>query len=334
MSIARFKVLFAGPLVSFQDAGRVGHMRFGVPASGPMDRFSHAAIHAMLGQTTRTAIEVSLGGLVLECTDGTVTCGIAGGAFSLITGQTGWQVATVQTGDKLTLRAGDWGSWGYLAFYGEIHTDQWLGHSATHTLSGLGGGTLRAGDTIEVHQTGAHPSRDGVYDVPAIARPRADIRVVVGPQDQHFAAGAVEAFTGAAYRMTDAFDRMGVRLDGPTLPLGNALSIPSEPILRGSVQVAGDGVPVVLLADHQTTGGYPKIATVMSVDTDRLAQLRAGDNLRFQAITAADAVASARADHAARHEALVVLSAPRASLSQKLMLSNLISGVTGDDNPQ
>lgn len=331
MSVARFKVTFAGPLVSFQDAGRSGHMRFGVPASGPMDRFAHAAAHTMLGTPPGgTAIEVSLGGLVLECLDGEVSCALTGGAFSLTNDVAGWQVVTVRTGDKLTLRAGPWGSWSYLAFAGNINADQWLGHTATHTLSGLGGGALRAGDTFEVHDAGIRPARIGTYDCPAIARKTANIRVVIGPQDHHFAPGVVETLTTTSYRMTDAFDRMGVRLDGAALPLGNALSIPSEPILRGSIQVAGDGVPVVLLADHQTTGGYPKIATVLSCDTDRLVQLRAGDPLRFRAVTAAQAITAARQDHAARVTALADLSGPRASLMQRLMQTNLISGVTDD----
>lgn len=327
MTMARFKVVFAGPLVSFQDAGRTGHMRYGVPGSGPMDRFALAAVHAMLGQPSCTAIEVSLGGLVLECIEGAVTCGVAGGAFTLTSDQSGWQVATIQAGDKITLRAGEWGSWGYLAFGGKIISNQWLGSSATHTLSNLGGGTLRAGDTFEVREASQRPTRDGLYSCPDIARATSDIRVVIGPQDQHFAPDAAITLTGAPYKMTDAFDRMGVRLEGMSLPLSDALSIPSEPILRGAIQVAGDGVPVVLLADHQTTGGYPKIATVLSTDTDRLAQLRAGDALRFRAIPAADAVLTARRDHAARQSALTDLAAPRASLAQRLMQSNLISGV-------
>lgn len=329
MTTVRFKVRFAGPLVSLQDAGRTGRMRFGVPASGPMDRFAFGAAHAMLGQAPSTAIEVSLGGLVLECLDGCVTCAMAGAAFSLDGGDAGWQVVTVSKGDRLSLRAGPWGSWCYLAFCGTIAADQWLGSSATHTLSGLGGSTLRAGDTVEIHDAAVKPGREGPYACPDIAGVPRDVRVIIGPQDHHFAADAVSTLTTAPYRMTDAFDRMGVRLDGATLPLANALSIPSEPILRGSIQVAGDGVPVVLLADHQTTGGYPKIATVLSSDTDRLSQLRAGDAFRFRAVTAAEAIALARHDHDQRAAALAALSAPRSTLEHLLSHANLISGVTG-----
>lgn len=328
MSVARFKVAFAGPLVSFQDAGRGGAMRFGVPASGPMDRFSFAAAHAMLGQPTGTTIEVSLGGLVLECIDGAVTCAVAGGAFDIAQTGTGWQVLTLQAGDTLTIRGGAWGSWCYLAFSGNIVTDEWLGSSSTHTLSGLGGGSLHADDRFTIQDAALHPSKEGPYDCPDIARPLTEPRIVIGPQDHHFAPDAVSTLTTTRYEMTDAFDRMGVRLNGAALPLGNALSIPSEPILRGAIQVAGDGVPVVLLADHQTTGGYPKIVTVLSGDTDRLAQNRAGDALRFTAVSAQDAILLARETHNARLAALETLGAPRASLQQRLMQANLISGVT------
>lgn len=329
MSVALFKVTFAGPLVSFQDGGRHGHMRFGVPASGPMDRFGYAAACAMLGQAPGTAIEVSRGGLALECLDGTVSCAIAGGAFGI---NADWEVLTVVAGDKLSLRASAWGSWGYLAFAGKITANEWLGHAATHVLSGLGGGTLGAGDTFEVHDAALRPDRNGAYDCPEIAHPRHDVRVVLGPQDQYFETGAVEALTTSTYHVTDAFDRMGMQLSGPTLALSDALAIASEPILRGAIQVAGDGVPVVLQADHQTTGGYPKIAHVLSADADRMAQLRAGDPLRFHIVSATEAVALARAEHSAQRQALTNLAAPRTSLTQRLMKVNLISGVSGDDD--
>lgn len=328
MTSAQFKVAFAGPLVSFQDAGRPGHMRYGVAASGPMDRVAFEGAHVMLGNPPGgTTIEVSLGGLVLECIDGAVSIAAAGGAFALNGDAPGWQVITVQKGDKITLRAGPWGSWCYLAFAGKISTNQWLDHSATHTLSNLGGGGLRIGDRFEVRDAVARPNRIGPYDCPELARPTADIRVVLGPQEQHFADDAVRLLTTTAFKMTDAFDRMGVRLSGTSLPLANALSIPSEPIMRGAIQVAGDGVPVVLLADHQTTGGYPKIATVVSADTDRLAQLRAGDALRFKAVSAADAITHAREAQAARLAAMATLAEPRATLTERLMRANLISGV-------
>jgi len=116
------------------------------------------------------------------------------------------------------------------------------------------------------------------------ARPRAEVRVVPGPQDRFFSPSTKEAFMTSAFMLTDAYDRMGVRLAGPSLRPEAALDMPSEAILRGSVQVAGDGVATVLLADHQTTGGYPKIATVLDADLDRFVQLRSRDRVVFRAV--------------------------------------------------
>lgn len=117
---------------------------------------------------------------------------------------------------------------------------------------------------------------------------------------------------------------MGMRLGGTKLELQEALSIPSEPIVRGSVQVAGDGVPTVLLADHQTTGGYPKIATVISCDTDRLVQRRAGQSVRFGSISSEQAIDDVRQFGEAKARYLAQVSVPRGSLQQRLMRENLI----------
>jgi allophanate hydrolase len=124
---------------------------------------------------------------------------------------------------------------------------------------------------------------------------------------------------------------MGVRLDGPQLVLDGALSIPSEPILRGAVQVSGDGIPTVLLADHGTTGGYPKMATVVSADLDRFTQKRAGDAVQFRAITAGDAIIAARKAGVAWRTYLADVSQPRGTLAQRLMRENLVGGVTTGD---
>jgi allophanate hydrolase len=120
------------------------------------------------------------------------------------------------------------------------------------------------------------------------------VHAVAGPQDRFFSVETLNDFASLPFHLTDSYDRMGVRLRGPMLEPEAALSIPSEAILRGSVQVSGDGVATVLLADHQTTGGYPKIATILSDDLDAFAQLRPHDRVRFQMISAADAVTRAR----------------------------------------
>lgn len=298
MTTATFRVAFAGPHVSVQDQGRPGLMRFGVPASGPMDRKALAMANVALGNPAGQAgLEVSLGGLSLACLDGALTVAVAGGGFILQTGgqkRGSWAVLTLRAGDVLTLRRGPWGSWTYLALAGRIVAPDWLGSLATHASSGFGGGRLATGQTLEIADAEVRAGREGPIACPVWARPRHVLRCVPGPQGRYFSAQTRAAFTGSCFEMTDAFDRMGVRLRGPMLAPAGALSIPSEPILRGSVQVSGDGVATVLLADHQTTGGYPKIATVLADDLDSFVQCRPRDVIGFRSVTPEAAVGVAR----------------------------------------
>ena len=298
MTDAVFKVAFAGPLVSIQDAGRRGMMRYGVPASGPMDRRAFAIANRALGNPVGAAgIEVSMGGLVLECLSGGCDLAIAGGGFIVecdVARLGSWTTLPIRAGQRLTIRPGPWGSWTYLAFAGQLAATDWLGSAATHTLSGLGGGKLMAGQEIIVTDATLQSDAPRALPCPIWARPRQQLHVTLGPQDRYFSAQTLADFQTQPFHTTTAYDRMGMRLRGPVIAPEAALSIPSEPILRGSVQVSGDGVATVLLADHQTTGGYPKIATVLSDDLDGFVQLRPNDALRFQAVTAAQAVGLAR----------------------------------------
>ncbi|PTX54548.1 allophanate hydrolase [Litoreibacter ponti] len=334
MAEAQLKVLFAGPLVTVQDAGRFGALRYGVPASGPMDRLSFAATHAALGQPPGAALEVSLGGIVLECVAGEVSVAIAGGAFTVDhagTRSVGAQVLTLSPGEKLTIRAGEAGSWCYLAFAGALQVADWMGSAATHALAGFGGGAVRTGDVLKVAGAEARGAREGAIPMFEPAQSD-DVRVVMGPQDHHFTDAALANFA-KPFTVSEAYDRMGMRLDGPELILGEALSIPSEPVQRGSIQVSGAQVPTVLLADHQTTGGYPKIATVIGPDLDALVQKRQGDAVRFKPVSAQDAVTLARA-HASQVAAyLDAISVPRGTLAERLMRENLISGFISEGDP-
>lgn len=331
MTDARFRVLVAGPLVSVQDAGRFGHLRFGVPASGPMDRLSHAAANVALGNPANaTAIEVSVGGVTLECLSGSVTLAIAGGGFAVHHGarlQSAWSVFTVKVGDRVSVNAGKWGSWAYVAFAGVLDVASWLGSTATHSLSGLGGGMLGPGYEVLVESARTSESRDGPIPIPAFAQPPSRVRVVPGPQQHHFEPEAITTLTSTAYAFSGAYDRMGVRLDGERLALRSALSIPSEPIIRGAIQVAGDGVPTVLFADHQTTGGYPKIASVLSSDLDQMVQFRPGDEFEFETVAPAEAIAITRSRHDSVSAYLEVVAKPRTSLDRRLYGENLIGGV-------
>jgi allophanate hydrolase len=187
------------------------------------------------------------------------------------------------------------------------------------------------GSTIRISETQIRDDRHGGIKQPTFITTNDAVRVVRGPQDRFFSDTAIKSFFSAQYALTDSFDRMGVRLSGPKLEIDSALSIPSEPITRGSVQVAGDGIPTVLLADHQTTGGYPKMATVISNDVDKVSQMRANDRMRFVEILPNDAVQATRksaTDHALY---LAEIAEPKGTLDQRLMRENLICGAIAGD---
>lgn len=330
MSDVEFSISFAGPLVTFQDIGRPGNMRYGVSASGPMDIVSFEAANAVLGnETKQTAIEISLGGLILQCHEGSITLAITGGDFLIeYQGQkiSSWTVLTIQKGERLSVRAGKSGSWAYLAFSGKLNVKDWLNSSSTHSTSGFGGGVLKTGQKFTLTDASNQANRIGPILKPNFYTNDL-IHAVLGPQDQYFMNTAIKIFSNSIFKVSDNYDRMGMQLTGPKLELKSALSIPSEPVVKGSIQVSGDGIPTILLADHQTTGGYPKIATVISSDINRLVQLRSNQNVEFIIINSNEALQKTRKFLDMKEKYLQKISISRGTLEQRLMNENLIGGV-------
>ena len=318
----------AGPLTTIQDAGRPGHMRHGVTASGPVDRPGFAAAHAALGnEPGGAAVELSHGGITLRCIEGEVGFALAGGDFAARVDADSlgsWTTGILRPGSRLTIRDGMHGNWATLAFAGSIDCRRWLGSAATLALAGLGGGRLVAGDTITIDADPVGENASWHYpEPPAETGP---VRIVLGPQQQFFAAESIEALLSQPFAAAPAFDRMGMVLDGPSLP-PLSVTMLSAPLLRGAIQVNGVGAATILLADHQTTAGYPRIATVISADIDRAAQHRPGETLRFAAVDVAEAIAIARRKAAASAGYLRLLAAGQGSLAERLFSANLIDGV-------
>ena len=330
MSDVDFSISYAGPLVTFQDIGRPGNMRYGVSASGPMDIVSFEAANAVLGNDTKqTAIEISLGGLILQCHEGSITLAITGGDFLIeYQGQkiSSWTVLTLQKGERLSVRAGKSGSWAYLAFSGKLNVKDWLNSSSTHSTSGFGGGVLKTGQKFTLTDASNQENRIGPILKPNFYTNDL-IHAVLGPQDQYFMNTAIKIFSNSIFKVSDNYDRMGMQLTGPKLELKSALSIPSEPVVKGSIQVSGDGIPTILLADHQTTGGYPKIATVISSDINRLVQFRSNQSVKFVLINSNEALQKTRKFLDMKEKYLQKLSISRGTLEQRLMSENLIGGV-------
>ena len=330
MSDVEFSISFAGPLVTFQDIGRPGNMRYGVSASGPMDIVAFEAANAVLGNDTKqTAIEISLGGLILQCHEGSITLAITGGDFLIeYQGQkiSSWTVLTLQKGERLSVRAGKSGSWAYLAFSGKLNVNDWLNSSSTHSTSGFGGGVLKTGQKFTLTDASNQENRIGPILKPNFYTNDL-IHAVLGPQDQYFMNTAIKIFSNSIFKVSDNYDRMGMQLTGPKLELKSALSIPSEPVVKGSIQVSGDGIPTILLADHQTTGGYPKIATVISSDINRLVQFRSNQSVEFKLISSNEALQKTRKLLDKKEKYLKKISISKGTLEQRLMSENLIGGV-------
>lgn len=295
------RILQAGPGATLQDGGRHGYLRFGVTPAGPMDRLAFDTANRALGNAPgTTAIEVGLGGLEFCVEDAPVSVAIAGGDFAITVDGKRLPPAVllrVEPGAVVRITAGSQGAWCYVALAGTLDVPPMLGSTATHTRSGFGGiegRGLAAGDRLTLAEPRALAA--GVLEVPWLDRPADVMRVILGPQDDYFAADQVQAFLDGPWTLSARGDRMAYFLEGPRLSHAQGFNIVSDGVAMGSIQVPGEGQPIVLMADRQPTGGYPKIATVIGADLGRLAQARPGSRLRFQAVPIAEAVAARRAD--------------------------------------
>jgi allophanate hydrolase len=331
--MAVLKIDHAGPLVTVQDQGRPNYMRYGVTPGGPMDRVAFTLGHYAMSQDPRASIEVSMGGLNLTCVSGAVTACVTGGGFTVILdGKTlpPWAAFELTEGAKLQIRAGEWGSWCYLSFAGILDTPTWLNSASTHMASDQCGVPLVMGDQISISDTRINAAKTGELLDATRLKPVQKIRVVMGPQDRFFSDETINEFLSNDFALTAEYNRQGVRLSGPALHINKPLDMPSEPIARGSLQVPGHGDPICLMADHQTTGGYPKIATIISADQDKIAQMRTGDTLRFVAVDIDTATTAAHVANAHLAGLRQQIDDQRLSLEQKLWNNNLVSGAIDD----
>lgn len=285
-----------GPLATIQDLGRLGWQRYGVVVAGAIDVFAFRAANALVGNPPgHAAIELTLAGGQYEIDGGDVRVAVTGGAFRIAIGGrpvAPWRSVRLRGGERLSIGSAPDAVRGYLAVAGGIDVPPVLGSRSTHVRSGIGGWqgrALAAGDRLPVGvPAGADP---GDLVLPEADRPAMPerVRVVLGPQDDHFDPSAIAAFLDGSYAVTKDADRMGYRLDGPKISHTGDDNIVSDGIAMGSVQIPGNGLPIVLLADRQPTGGYPKIATVIGPDLRAIAQARPGDRLRFQRVERAAA---------------------------------------------
>lgn len=325
----------AGPGVTLQDGGRHGYLRYGITAAGPMDPLMAATANRAAGNPLdATLLEISTGGVTLSAEGGAVGIALIAPGFRIALDgamMPGTVAMSLEPGRTLSVRAGAAGSWGYLAVSGRIAVTPILGSTATHTRSGLGGldgRGLAAGDRLPVSVGRPADSAPQRLVAPWLERDGSAIRVVLGPQDDYFLDDQIAAFLAGPWTVSPRGDRMACFLDGTPLKHAKGHDIVSDGVAMGAIQVPGNGLPIVLMADRQSTGGYPKIATVIGPDLGRLAQMRGGTRIRFRRVTVAEAVAARRAERDALREPVAREPVVRTDFASDFLLGlNLVSGV-------
>lgn len=293
--MSSIEVVSPGSLTTVQDLGRAGWAHLGVPRSGAADRPALLLANRLLGNADgAAALETTLSGprmrfetdAVIALTGSPVDASVDGrpvpmnSAFTVVAGGV-LRVGTAKTG----LRT-------YIAFAGGIDAPLTLGSAATDTLTGLGPAALQRGDVLKLRGGRASGALAPVPPLSAAAPQAAPIPlpvgplgdaivVVLGPRDDLFTSAAIDRFLNKRFRVSPASNRIGLRLEGPPLERTHAGELRSEGIVPGAIQVPLDGQPILLLADHPTTGGYPVIAVVVERDLSAAAQLRPGQEVRF-----------------------------------------------------
>lgn len=300
MSGRTIEVLRPGLLTTVQDGGRWGQQALGVPVAGAMDTASLRHANLLVGNPAgAAALEITLLGPRLRAAAPLVVA-VAGAPFELdVDGRPQPMDApfTLGAGAVLTFGRRHLGARAYLAVAGGLDVPLVLGSRATHLVSrmgGLDGRALRTGDrlpigpspTVQPHRAAAGPAAHWLRPGPQA------LRVLAGPQDDWFTEASRHALFTTAFTVSPRSDRMGFRLDGPALVRAHGGELLSEPVPFGAIQVPAGGAPILLMADRQTAGGYPKIATVIAADLPVAGQLGPGDHIRFLPCTRADAVAA------------------------------------------
>ncbi|MDD7174482.1 MAG: biotin-dependent carboxyltransferase family protein [Clostridiales bacterium] len=315
------EVITPGALTTVQDVGRAGHAAEGFPECGACDKYAMALANLLCGNTDclHTAVlEMTLMGATLRAQTPVIAALTGAQAAPTLNGQSvpmNWPFL-MKEGDVLEIGAFTGGLRGYLAVSGGFDVPAVLNSRATDVkthIGGLEGRALRAGDMLPVGQGDASARRlaalsrgaEAIAQKPWLLRPSTPqgflgdavmplLRAVPGPQDDAFTAEGLHTFTHGVYTVSSDSGRMAARLSGPAVASVRGSDILSDGIVEGSVQISANGQPIVMLADHQTTGGYAKIATVLPCDLPVLAQTRPGAPVAFRFVTPAGGMQALR----------------------------------------
>ncbi|WP_306569219.1 biotin-dependent carboxyltransferase family protein [Faecalispora jeddahensis] len=290
------KVISPGALTTVQDAGRFGFLQSGISVSGVMDSYSHRAANLLVDNPQEEAVlEVTLMGPVLEFQCST-RIAVTGAVMQLKLNDQPvpmWQTIPVKEGDRLSFAGIQGGCRAYIAFAGGLDVPVIMGSKSTNLkaqMGGFEGRMLKRDDIVPLKAPSGEAklwaaSEEWISKFPT----QITLRAVLGPQEDLFTEEGIASFLNTEYVVTPANDRMGYRLEGEEIIHKAGADIVSDGIVMGAVQVPSSGQPIILMADRQTTGGYTKIATVVTADLPLLAQAQAGTKIRFQQVSVEDA---------------------------------------------
>lgn len=339
----RLTLIDPGLGASLQDFGRRGLQRYGAPPAGALDRDALRLANALVGAPAdQAALEMRFLGPTIEAAADSVRVAVVGAdvAMRLSRAADGSEEeigpdrsARLERGDRLKVGALRGASTAYLAVEGGFAVAPTLGSRsffARGPFGGFFGRPLAAGDALPLARADARPGDERALAAPYASGQPARIRVVLGPQDDYFTAAGLETFLSTEWRVGADIDRMGLRLEGPVIEHAKGFNIVSDGLTTGAIQVPGAGLPIVLLADRGTAGGYPKIGTVITPDLGALGRLGPAGALRFAAVSARDGVAAARAragEIAAMIAGIVTFKGAPGLDLKKLYEGNLVTGL-------
>lgn len=291
----KLTILSPGPLTTVQDSGRFGALGKGFSPGGAMDMDAMTVANLLVGNAPGVGVlEMTMLGITARFDCETVIA-LTGADMSARLNDrpiARYASVAVHPGDVLTMGAASRGMRAYLAVTGGFDLPLVMGSVSTNlkcALGGFQGRKLKTGDELPLNQSGA-PFLPRQVSPPEDYPDCISLRVLLGPQDDAFTQKGIDTFLGCEYTVTDKADRMGIRLSGEIIESKNGVDILSDGIAAGSVQIPASGTPIIMMADRQTTGGYAKIATVISADLSRAAQARPGTRIRFARVTEAEAI--------------------------------------------
>ncbi len=294
-------IISSGPYTSIQDKGRIGYQAYGVPEGGSMDDDARICANWLVGNNADAAgLECYMGGVCFH-TDSAICIALTGTALGkvIITGKQGkktsydsGQTIHVQPDDTILIPPLPDSNLCFIALSCQFDLPSVYGSYATSLnaqLGGFHGRRLAESDQISIIPHSTVLKQDRHIDMASLfCRPNI-VRVVLGPQDYAFTASETEKLLSSEWTLSTKMDRMGIRLNGPQIYHKKSADILSDGIVKGAIQIPGDGQPIIMMADHQTTGGYTKLACIISADLSGLARLSARQKIRFQAITQGEA---------------------------------------------